>query len=340
MVTMSDIARMAGVSQPTVSRVLNGKGSSTRISAATQKKVRAIAQKLHFRPSFAGRALVSGRTRSIGFMCGNIRNPYYTEMADIAMRMVEERGYHLILGMMRWISWQNDLECFESLLSRGVDGVIYFGSALAPGRALYERMVQEKFPLVCVNHQPPKLPCILPDFQPGVNEAFALLKANGHSRVTGIRLNGLEKRIPFLAAAKEYGFDVEEGPTFKTEPSRLPEEVLQNVRREAYCFAEQKDRPGAVVITSDQLAAAFIGGLFEKGVMVPRDVSVISFDGTRAGQFMAPPLTSVGQDTTEIIRRALEWIFERIDRKDTSAPVVKIPTRLVIRQSVGPNPNP
>lgn len=338
MVTMTDIARLAGVSQPTVSRVLNGKGSTARISTATQKKVQAIARKLQFRPSFAGQALVSGRTRSIGFMCGNIQNPHYTEMADLAMQIMEQRGYHLIMGVTRWVTWQNDLECLEGLLSRGVDGVIYFGSALVPGRAQYERVVQEEFPLVCVNHQVPKLSCIVFDAQPGMNEAFSLLKENGHSRIMSLHLNEPHKQVPFLNAARQYGFDVED-VSCSISKKRHSDEMLSEIRNEAHRFAERKDRPGAVFVSSDYRARAFIAGLWDKGIMVPRDVSVIGFDGTQAGETMAPPLTSIGQNAAEIIQRALEIIFDKIERKDSSAPVITIPTRLIVRQSVGPNPN-
>jgi len=339
MVTMVDIAKKAGVSQATVSRVLNGKGSTARISASTQKRVQAIARRLQFHPSFAGQALVRGRTRSIGFMCGNIRNPHYTDMADAAMEAVEQRGYHLVMAVTRWFSWENDLECFDGLLARGVDGVIYFGNALAPATPQYERVVRERFPLVSISYQVPGLPCILSDNQPGMDEAFALLKANGHTRIIGIRSEAPEKRIPFLTAAAKYGFEVEEGPPLASDGPRRDEQTLLEVRQEAHRFAERKDRPTAVFVSSDFLAAAFICGLWEKGVMIPRDVSVFSYDGTQAGEVMAPPLTSVTQDAPEIIRRALKIIFDRIERDETPnpAPVEMVPTRLVIRQSIGPN---
>jgi DNA-binding LacI/PurR family transcriptional regulator len=282
MVTMADIAKRAGVSQPTVSRVLNGKGATARISAATQKRVKAIARRLQFRPSFAGQALVRGRTRSIGFMCGNIRNPHYTEMADIAMQMVEQHGYHL-------------------------------------------------------NYPAPKLSCMRFDAQPGMNEAFALLKANGHSRIASIRLDDSTKRLPFLAAARQYGLEVEEYPTPVSDHPQRDEELLSVVRQEAHRFAERKDRPGAAIVSSDYVAGAFIGGLWDKGVMVPRDVSVIGFDGTQAGGTMTPPLTSIGPDATEIIRLALEIIFDGMEQRKWSDSVVTVPTRLVVRNSVGAN---
>ncbi|MBN1554719.1 MAG: LacI family DNA-binding transcriptional regulator [Phycisphaerae bacterium] len=338
MVTMSDIAKMAGVSQPTVSRVLNGKGAKARISPATQKRIKEIARELQFRPSFAGQALVSGRTKSIGFICGNIRNPYYTEMADIAMQAVEERGYHLLMGVARWVTWQNDLECFDSLLARGVDGVIYFGSALAPGRTQYEQVLREHYPLVSVNYRFPRIPSILSDAQPGMNEAFALLKANGHSRVLGVWLVQEEKHHPFVKAAKEFGFDAEFTTKFKSGSANRPDQSLQNMRREAHCFAERMDRPSAVFVTSDQYAAAFIGGLWDKGILVPRDVSVFAYDGTRAGEYMTPPLTSIRQDLPEMIHKALEIIFDRIDGKNTfdSDTTITLPTRLIVRESIGP----
>jgi len=122
-ITISDIARHVGVTKSTVSTVLNDSRSNIRVSEGTRTKVLAAAKELNYRPSFSARSLAKGRTFSIGMICGDIHSPHFSELASRAMQEVEARGYHLLLSVTQWITMQNNLDCLETMINRGVDGI-------------------------------------------------------------------------------------------------------------------------------------------------------------------------------------------------------------------------
>jgi DNA-binding LacI/PurR family transcriptional regulator len=329
MVTIGDIAKKVGMTQATVSRVLTGKGTAARISEQTQQKIRQVADQLHYFPSFAGRALVRGKTFSLGFLCGNIRNPHYIEMADLAMQEAEKRGYHLVLGITEWQNWDNDLQCFDTLMSRGIDGMIFFGNALQPNTAQYRQVVQEKFPLVSINYQIPDLPSLCSDWQPGVDQTFAHLKALGYSNVISCGLEQSEKQTAVEIAAQTYGIRVESYIINSPCPQALVE--LRDLGRS---LANRPDRPQAIIVTSDYLAMRFMCGLTEGGASIPADISVIGMDGTDEGEFLNPPLTSIAQDQSGLIQKAVAMIIDMIEGKQPPSLYMTLPTQLMIRKSV------
>ncbi|MFA5203791.1 MAG: LacI family DNA-binding transcriptional regulator [Lentisphaeria bacterium] len=332
-ITATDIAKRVGVSQGTVSSVLTGKGTQARIAKATQEKILAMAKALHYRPSFAGQALVRGQTRSIGFLCGDICNPHFNELADLAMHEVEKLGFHLVLAVAKWHTAKNDLEAFDSLLARGVDGVIYFGSAMGKGTAQYAQIIGEKFPFVSITHAIEGLPSIVPDNAPGINEAVAHFKENGHRRLAYFGTSQSTKEVPLARAAKRHGLSLSRH--YVTVPPGQWARVSHFARAAAHQFADLRERPTAVFVSSDHLAGAFSCGLWDRGLRIPDDVSVIGYDGTRAGGMMTPPLTSVDAGAETIIRRAVEAVHAQLENRGAAdTGMIAVPTRLVVRESV------
>ena len=334
--TATDIAKQVGVSQATVSRVLSGKGAQARIAKATQAKIQALAKELHYRPSFAGQALVRGKTRSIGFMCGDICNPHFNELADLAMREVEKRGFHLVLAVIKWHTAKNDLEAFDSLLARGVDGIIYFGSAIRQNTPQYAQITGEKFPFVSIAHAINGLPSIVSDNQTGLDEAVAHFQKNGHRRLAYFGLAEPDKEIPLARAAQRHGLALSHHYV-KVQPGQWAQ-IPQLVRAATHDFAKEANRPAAVFVSSDHLASTFASGLWDKGLRIPEDVSVIGYDGTVAGGAMVPPLTSVDFDGERVIRLAVETVCAQLEGRAFAAETMVVPTRLLIRKSVAPVP--
>jgi LacI family transcriptional regulator len=334
--TATDIAKQAGVSQATVSRVLSGKGAQARIAKTTQAKIQALAKELHYRPSFAGQALVRGKTRSIGFMCGDICNPHFNELADLAMREVEKRGFHLVLAVIKWDATQNNLEAFDSLLARGVDGVIYFGADIRKGTAQHTQITGGKFPFVSIEQAFNGLPSIVSDNQIGLDEAVAHFKENGHRRLAYFGFAEPDKELPLARAAKRHGLSLSRHHV--TIPLGAWAQIPQRVRAAAHQFADLPERPTAVFVSSDHLAHVFASGLWDKGLRIPEDVSVIGYDGTAAGGFMVPPLSSVDFDNERVIRLAVDTVCAQIEGRAGAAKKMVVPTRLLVRKSVVPVP--
>jgi len=325
-ITLSDIAQRTGVSKMTVSLVLNHKRGGLRISKATRQKVLTAAQELNYIPSFSARSLVRGRTNSIGFQCGNIRNPHYTELAEVAVRELESRDYHLLIAVTQWVSERNDLECLESLIGRGVDGVIFFGIALQPETKMYDYVRGRKFPLVQVSNLQEGFSCVTSDWRPGMAQAIEHLKAKGHHRVGNLRSRYIPpdldpKQQAFLWACREYG----------VEPVTY---VCEHVQAEdGRQVARDPNRPTALIATSDFTAQWVLKGLRMEGLEIPRDMALVGVDGTQIAEVMHPTLTSIAQDRQTIMKETVEMLMNLIDEKEDPGRHVKIPTSLVVRES-------
>lgn len=122
-VTSRDVAQLAGVSQPTVSRALR---NDMRVSEATKERVRRAAERLGYVPSDAGRALSSGRTRRIGLLLTDLENQFYPHIITPAFNQLESRGYQL---MLHTEATDND-SVAERLIANGLDGVILATSTI------------------------------------------------------------------------------------------------------------------------------------------------------------------------------------------------------------------
>lgn len=326
--TIADIAKRIGVTKSTVSRVLNSKSTIVPVSEATRQRILEAARTMDYRPSFAAKSLANGRTYSIGFQCGNIRSAYYGELAEIAMAVAEEYGYHLTIQVTPWRASRNDLDCLETLLRRGVDGVVFFGSALKQGEPLYEDMVDRRFPIVTVNSRTPDLPWVASDHRSGMLETVGYLRQRGHRRIAYVDLcseSVSAKRRAFVDACADERVQPEFVETASIEKS--------DARDAGRRFAESADRPSAVIAMSDQVAIGFMCGLFDAGLDVPSDVAVVGIDGTEAGEYYRPKLTTIAQDRESLMRHAVKNVIEMIEHKGGAIENVSIPTKLIIRAS-------
>jgi LacI family transcriptional regulator len=329
-VTISDIARRAGVTKGTVSFVLNDRQSKTvRIAKATKQKILAAARELNYRPSFSARALATGKTRTIGFMCGNIRNPHFTEMADLAMEEVERRGYHLMMGINKWIDEKEDLKCFDALMDRGIDGMIFFGICLQPGTQQYERIMANKFPLITITERIEGLPSITTEWQPGFDQALFHLKEMGHRKAAYIFLEHTGKDRAIAQAAKRADIEMEYH-CFEGQEEKL----VRDLQEFAQIFSRRSDRPSAAILSSDFLAMRFMGPIVQYGVRVPEDLSLIGVDGTDLGAFLNPPLTSIGLNARTIIGQAVERVVGMAEGRWPEDFNLQIPNQLIVRSSV------
>ncbi|MFA5204937.1 MAG: LacI family DNA-binding transcriptional regulator [Lentisphaeria bacterium] len=327
-ITIQDVARRAGVAKSTVSQVLNGRPPTVPISEATRQRVRQAATDLDYRPSFSARTLANGRTHTIGLQCGNIGSSYYGELATLVMREAEAHGYHLAIQVTPWKNAQNDLDCLEVLLQRGVEGVLFFGSALQPGVPMYERLVKSRFPIVLLNEQSTGLPWVTSDYASGMEQAVAHLRQAGLDRIGYLKSAGMighvdAKELAFAATCRRH--------RVKTEIiTAVPQ--MDTCRRAGREFAGRADRPRAVIANSDQAATGFIRGLRDGGLDVPRDCRVAGIDGTLAGEFLCPQLSTIAHDHDGIVKHAMHGLIQMIEGK--SPPQNRLfPTRFVIRES-------
>jgi DNA-binding LacI/PurR family transcriptional regulator len=319
-VTSVDVAHRAGVSQSTVSLVFSGKGRG-RVSAATQEKVRRVARELGYRPNVAAQALRLGSSRAVALVVPDVTNPFFARVLRGAQRAAQEAGYTVALvdtgNDRRW-----EEQSFEALRAGPVDGYLLFEVMPPEGLAADEQVV-------LIESRAPRRSSVRFDSEAG---AFEHLLELGH------------RRIGHLAA----DFDA---PTFHLredarrrvlsaaglDPDALPRAVTQitidDARDAAGPLLDQQ--PTAVFCDDDIVAAGLYLAARERGLRIPRDLSVIGFDDMDFARVLEPALTTVALDAELLGATAFALLEERMGGGRPRRPVV-LPAELVVRGSTGP----
>lgn len=332
--TIYDVAREAGVSIATVSKVLNNNG---RISDKTRKKVSSVMEKLNYQPSMVASALTSQRTGTIGLMIPDIANPFFAEAARFFEDYAQQTGSDLII-----CSTDRDDDKaarYISLLQRKrVDGLIIASHTGNP--ELVHRLLEDKVPTVLFSADIRLLECnsITVDDYKGGYIATAYLLSLGHRRLGIISDNLPGSRLReqgFLDALKAYGLSLDHQDQMVQTSA-----TLENGRKVARrMLGQQVDkRPTAIFACNDLLAIGVIKEASEAGLSVPRDLSVIGFDNTMLADICHPSLSSIAQPLRDMTEQAMQLLNESIDNPDAIKRKISLPPELIIRDSTSKAP--
>jgi DNA-binding LacI/PurR family transcriptional regulator len=326
---MGDVARLAGVSHQTVSRVVN---ESTNVSPETRTRVLDAMRTLDYRPNPAAKSLVTGRSRTLGVVSFDttLFGPAST-LAGIERAARAER-YAVSVASLKSIDRNAVLDAVERLRDQRVAGIAVVAPTVATFKAL--QVVPSHTPLVAVEGDPHlDFPVVAVDQVRGAREATQHLVDLGHRAIWHVR----GPRTWLEANGRVRGWrDTLKGVGIA--PSRT---ILAGDWSPASGYRAGlalADEPGvtAVFVGNDQMAVGVIRALYEKGKRVPQDVSVVGFDDIPEAAYLSPPLTTVRQPFDEVGRRCLRHLLdqieagERIQRRDIVRP------QLVTRESTGP----
>ncbi|MFE2020945.1 LacI family DNA-binding transcriptional regulator [Streptomyces sp. NPDC059499] len=327
---MDDVARLAGVSKQTVSRVLN-KNPSVR--AETRMKVLAAMNELGYRPSSSARSLASGRTRVLGVISFDAARHGPASLLTAINLAAREAGYLISSISLPPSDADTVMKAVDLLAAEGADGVI----AIAPQQNTDEALsgVVPAIPLVTLeSHLGPDTPVVTSDSAAGARMAVEHLLAHGHSTVWHIAgpdgwLAAEQRVFGWREALEEAGAFV---------PGRL---IGDWSAGSGYALGRQlASRPEvtAVFASNDHMALGVLRALHEAGRRVPEDVSVIGYDDIPEAAYLIPPLTTVRNDFAETGRRALHLLLRQL-RGDVESDVRSVvPVELVVRASAGPAP--
>ncbi|WP_299039467.1 LacI family DNA-binding transcriptional regulator [uncultured Pseudokineococcus sp.] len=330
---MTDVARRAGVSHQTVSRVLNGHPS---IRPETRERVQRAIDDLGYRRNRAARALVTRRTLTIGVVASS--TPLFGPSSTLhgVERAAHAAGYATILSTSDTTGRDGVLACVAQLADRGVDGLV-LTAPLHEVPDLREHLPAD-LPTVCATGGPVAgLPSVHVDHRAGARAATDLLVGLGHREVRHV--GGSPGW--FEAAEREGGWrDALEAAGVAPSP------VLTGGWSASEGYAAGlalADDPAAtaVVAANDQLALGLLRALGERGVDVPGRVSVAGFDDVPEAGYLSPPLTTVRQDLARVGREAVHLLLARL--RDADVPTAEcsvVAPRLVVRASTGPAPAP
>src|SRR5690349_254401 len=303
-----DIARLAGVSQSTVSRVMN---HDPRISAATQTRVEQAMSSLGYRPNAAARTLITGRSNLMGLVVSNITNPFYPELIETIASAAAEHDYTVVLCNTQE-SEDLQLSMLDLLIEHQVDGAILTSplreSALEIGRRGLDRV-----PLVTVNRK-----------MRGQHLDSVHLDNVVAGKLVAEHLWNLgHRRIAFIGGLRSASTNSDRLGGVRTALRRLgmplPREYVRNGEftwqhgyDAANTLLHQPVRPTALICADDLLALGVMDAAADIGLEIPRDVALVGFDDIRVAALRQVALTTVRQPVAEMGRRAVDLLMARI----------------------------
>jgi LacI family transcriptional regulator len=338
MTSLADIARRAGVSSSTVSRVLAG--SRHPVSAATQERVMAAVRELNFRPNLLARGLATSRTHVLGAIVHDISDPYFGAIVRGLEQGARAGNYHLfVCGSDR--DAVRELAEVEALMSRRVDALIFTGGGIDdPSYQSRLRRVLSDYRAqggVVVQLAPAGVPGrrIEPDNHGGTEMVVRHLAELGHRRIgyvagpaqirtSAIRLDG------YLAGLKATRLRADDGLIVSGDFS-----VASGAKATAELLATRPDVT-AIVAANDITAFGVLDELDRRGIRVPADISVAGFDDIEAASLVRPRLTTARIPITELGRAGAEMAQALLAGKRPRS--VVLPSELVVRDSTGRPP--
>ncbi|WP_127903910.1 LacI family DNA-binding transcriptional regulator [Solirhodobacter olei] len=330
--SLKDVARTAGVSVTTVSRMLNG---SLQLPDETRLRIEAAIRSLDYQPNPHARRLSRGRSDTIGLVVPDIANPFFAMLVASVEEEADRRGMALTLYATlnrpgRELSYLRRIE------DNHVDGLIFITNHADDGNL--GRAINRTGRVVLVDEDVPdaRAPRLFCDNEMGGYLAGAHLAENGHRHVLfagqGDRMLSAHRRYAGLEHALREAFGA------RAELTRYEGEyTIEFGRAAARRFLDEGCPATAIFASSDEIAIGVIEVFRDRGIVVPRDVSVIGFDDVGPLHLFAPAITAVRQPVRQIGRRALELLLDTSwQALDPTMPEELLPIELVVRNSVAP----
>lgn len=310
--TIYDVAKEAGISIATVSKVLNGTG---RISDKTAKKVREVITRLNYEPSTIASALTSKRTFTLGIIVPNIANPFFGEVTRVIEKQAREFGFTTMV-----CSTYNDKECeinnIKLFLRQQVDGMI-----IATEQISNEDLTvlnTRNIPIVKFSaySESATMLGISTDNYKGGQMAAAYLFAHGHHKVWVVgemeRHSEQQRIAGFTRFYEEKGLCIPESSIFHVDTQY--EEAMEVIQ----LLLTEKKLPTAIFVTTDIVAVILINIAKQHNIQVPEDLSIIGFDNTIFAQLYHPQLTTIAQPVTAMGELAVISLIDMIEGKRMS----------------------
>ncbi len=322
--TIADVARHAGVSLATVSRVMNG---NTSVDPALAERVRAAVESLNYTASPVARSLVSGKTQTVGVVVPDLGNPTFQAVLRGLSRAAARDRYHVLIADSAEVVAEEQLLALAS--RRRTDGIVLCAPRM-PEEQL-AKLLPELAPVVLVNREPRSdVPVVAADYRSGLTDLLDHLHVLGHRHL--VYLAGIPRsasNASRLVAVEEFR---------RAHPEVRVDELPCGVGFDAgAAMVESVLESGATAVLAynDLVAMGLMSGLGSRGMRVPDDISVAGFDDIPFAAYTSPPLTTVSVPAEELGEQA--WLGMSRLLQDRGAPhSVDLRPRAVIRASTGP----
>jgi LacI family transcriptional regulator len=329
--TINDVASLSGVSKATVSNVVRETGS---VSAATRVRVLEAIDALGYRPNASARSLVQQRADTLGVIA-NLGNAFDAELVERIEQAASDRRFTTLVCTLRRHP-EDERAKVGTLLEHRVAGIAMLRSS--GDRQLMAQLVTERVPVVMVSCWDDYVDCVAVDDSAGLELAVGHLADLGHRRIaylTDELVESTTRRVrleAFERALLRHGLDFHPDWVIHGQVGEAGIEPPDIGRR-----FEGDARPDAIVATNDNIAIALIEHLESLGYSIPRDLSVVGFDGSRVGGLSRIGLTTIAQPVAELARSSVDLLLGRVlgeipeERRH-----VQLEPRLIVRSSTAP----
>jgi DNA-binding LacI/PurR family transcriptional regulator len=320
--TIRDVAERAGVSKSLVSLVLRGSG---HVRSEKREAVLRAVRELGYRPNAAARSLSEQRTRTIGVLLNDLRNPWFVDLLDGLNPLLHDHGLHMLLGDAR-LNRRTGQDLARPFLDLQVDGLVVVGTL--PDPAALETAAA-RIPVVVAGAREPVpagVDVVAGDDEQGARLATEHLIGLGHRRIAhlaGYGAVGELRQRSFEAVTRAHGLA-------DRAPVELSDMTEEGGFRTAVRLLSRPERPTAVVAVNDIAAVGVLSAAEELGLRVPEDLSVTGYDNTSISRLRHLWLTTVDNAGHEVGRRAARCLLDRFEgagepgRVHLAAPTLEI----------------
>ncbi len=337
--TLKDIAKMAGVTPMTASRVMN---NAAYVSKSVRARVTQAVRELHYRPNLLARSLRVQRTKTVGIVLADMANPFTALLARGIRKILDARGYAAFICLSENSGLQEQAS-LRALYERQMDGMIVATRATSLGNQTLLALAEEHVPIVLIGDRGihhPFADTVTANHWQGGYEATEHLIQLGHRDIgfVGVTLahgSGLRRFQGYLEALRQHNLPPREewmvGPHLDEVPGYSTQIVGYDGIKQ---LLKARKHPSAVFARNDMTALGVMLGAKERGLRIPEDLAVVGFDDVPLAAIASPPLTTVFQPIQEQGERAATLLLERLGpATDRSSKTIILPCKLVVRES-------
>lgn len=331
---IKEVAKRAGVSISTVSRVIN---NTAKVNEETRRKVEVVIEETGYRPNVLARELQQNKTNTIGVIISvdKLNVSSIGETIDAITDVARDAGYSLMLANTRF-HIDEELEYFKVFQEKRVDGILYFASYFTEKH--YALLNNYPIPIVMIGQSNDKIQCpaVVHDDYYGAKAAVSYLIQKGHKDIAFIGGPSKDKAVGemrfmgFKDALEESQLHCKESYCAQGDFSlNSGYEAMRQILRISHELL-----PTAVFAATDYMALGAMKAIREVGLKVPHDLSVVGFDNIDVASFAVPPLTTIHSDKNGVGRKAGQLLLDMIDKKSVKLEKYIAEFSLIERESV------
>lgn len=329
---IKDIARLAGVSTATVSRVINGNES---VRPETRDYVKKIMEKYDYTPNLVARGLVTSKSNVIGVFVPRFVD-YYSPRLDAILEYCNKEKYGVMMGGSVG-KFEGTIKNLSMLFEKQVEGIIYFAAKFDEESIELIKKISKKIPFILVDQNIEELnvPAILPDNYNGVKKAMKYLYESGHRKIAFLKppsydIEGENRFKAYIDFLNENNIKVDEN-YYKYSGFYSIDSGYQTTK---LVLENSKEIPTAILAGNDMMAIGAINCIKDKGMSVPENISVVGIDDVPIAKYYNPKLTTVQQNQYEIGQEASKLLFDMIKGDIIKINKIVMKQELIIRESV------